>query len=58
MIEIAVLGALLTGLPLNHELVAQGGTFLRALGTRPCYRLFALAGGRGHPVRQEGRRGG
>ena len=45
MIEIAVVGAHLTGLPLNHELEAQGGVFRRAAGTKPCYRLFALAGG-------------
>jgi allophanate hydrolase len=51
MIEIAVVGAHLTGLPLNHELVAQGGVFQRAAGTRPCYRLFALAGG---PPRRPG----
>lgn len=51
MIEIVVVGAHLTGLPLNHELVAQGGVFLRAVGTRPCYRLFALAGG---PPRRPG----
>ncbi|MEO3473260.1 amidase [Roseomonas sp. CAU 1739] len=51
MIEIAVVGAHLTGLPLNHELVAQGGEFRRAAGTRPCYRLFALAGG---PPRRPG----
>jgi allophanate hydrolase len=51
MIEIAVLGAHLTGLPLNHELVGHGGGFLRAVGTKPCYRLFALAGG---PPRRPG----
>lgn len=51
MIEIAVVGAHLTGLPLNHELVAQGGAFLRAAGTRPCYRFYALAGG---PPRRPG----
>jgi allophanate hydrolase len=51
MIEIAVVGAHLTGLPLNHELVAQGGVFVRAVGTRPCYRLYALAGG---PPRRPG----
>jgi len=51
MIEIAVVGAHLTGLPLNHELVAQGGVFLRAVGTRPCYRFYALAGG---PPRRPG----
>lgn len=51
MIEIAVVGAHLTGLPLNHELVAQGGEFRRAAGTQPCYRLYALAGG---PPRRPG----
>jgi len=51
MIELVVVGAHLTGLALNHELVGQGGTYARALGTRPCYRLFALAGG---PPRRPG----
>jgi allophanate hydrolase len=51
MIEIAVVGAHLTGLPLNHELLGHGGVFLRAVGTQPCYRLFALAGG---PPRRPG----
>lgn len=51
MIELVVVGAHLTGMPLNHELVAQGGVFVRAPGTRPCYRLFALAGG---PPRRPG----
>ena len=41
-IEIAVVGAHLSGLPLNHELTGLGGTFLRAVGTTPDYRLFAL----------------
>ena len=51
MIELVVVGAHLTGLALNHELVGHGGTYARALGTRPCYRLFALAGG---PPRRPG----
>jgi allophanate hydrolase len=41
-IEIAVVGAHLSGLPLNHELTARGGVFLRASETTPDYRLFAL----------------
>ncbi len=41
-IEIAVVGAHLSGLPLNHELTGLGGTFLRAVATTPDYRLFAL----------------
>jgi allophanate hydrolase len=36
------LGAHMSGLPLNHELTALGGRFLRAARTRPTYRLHAL----------------
>jgi allophanate hydrolase len=43
-IEIAVVGAHLSGLPLNRELVALGATFLREAETVPAYRLFALPG--------------
>ena len=43
-IELAVVGAHLSGLPLNRELVALGATFLRRVETLPDYRLFALAG--------------
>jgi allophanate hydrolase len=43
-IELAVVGAHLSGLPLNHELTNLGGTFLRKVETLPSYRLFALAG--------------
>ncbi|GGK45498.1 hypothetical protein GCM10011322_35860 [Salinarimonas ramus] len=44
-IEIAVVGAHLTGMPLNHELTARSGVLLRAVATAPLYRLHALAGG-------------
>lgn len=44
-IELAVIGAHLSGLPLNRELTGLGGRFLRATETRPDYRLFALPGG-------------
>ncbi len=44
-IEIAVVGAHLSGLPLNHELTSRGGVRLRAARTLPCYRFYALAGG-------------
>jgi allophanate hydrolase len=43
-IEIAVVGAHLAGLPLNKELVALGGTFLREVSTTPDYALYALPG--------------
>lgn len=44
-IEIAVVGAHLSGMPLNGELTALGATFLRATTTTADYRLFALPGG-------------
>jgi len=43
-IEIAVLGAHLTGLPLNRELVDLGASFSREVETTPDYRLFVLPG--------------
>jgi allophanate hydrolase len=43
-IELAVVGAHLSGLPLNHELTAHGATFVREVKTIPAYRLFALPG--------------
>lgn len=44
MIELAVVGAHLSGLPLNRELVERGASLARAVETEPAYRLFALAG--------------
>ena len=43
-IPIAVVGAHLTGEPLNHELTSVGGRLLQAIRTKPRYRLFALPG--------------
>lgn len=45
LIEIAVVGAHLSGMPLNGELTALGASFLRAATTTADYRLFALPGG-------------
>ena len=44
-IELAVVGAHLSGMALNHELTSRGARFLRAGPTAPDYRLYALAGG-------------
>lgn len=44
-IELAVVGAHLSGMPLNHELTSRHARFLRACDTRPDYQLYALAGG-------------
>ncbi len=41
-VDLLVVGAHLSGQPLNHELLATGGTLVRARATAPRYRLFAL----------------
>ena len=43
--ELVVVGAHMSGLPLNGQLTALGARFLRAARTSPVYRLHALAGG-------------
>ena len=50
-IEIAVVGAHMSGLPMNHELTERGARYLRAVETMPDYRLYALPGG---PPRRPG----
>lgn len=45
MIAVAVVGAHLSGMPLNGELVRNGAIFIKATKTAPDYRFFALAGG-------------
>jgi allophanate hydrolase len=44
-IELAVVGAHMSGLPLNQQLTSLGARFLKVMRTAPCYRLFRLAGG-------------
>ena len=43
-LAIAVVGAHLSGLPLNVQLQERGATLLEATRTTPVYRLFALPG--------------
>ena len=43
--EIVVVGAHMSAMPLNPELVRLGGTFKRGVNTTASYRLYALAGG-------------
>lgn len=45
MIGIAVVGAHMSGLPLNGELLDCGGVFVAPVRTAKSYRLHALAGG-------------
>jgi len=41
---IAVVGAHLSGEPLNHQITDRGGRFVRKAKTAPSYQLFALPG--------------
>jgi len=43
-LRLVVVGAHLSGLPLNPQLTALGGTLECATVTAPCYRLYALPG--------------
>lgn len=43
--KIAVCGAHLSGLPLNHQLTERGGTFVKETTTSDAYSFYALAGG-------------
>lgn len=44
-IELAVVGAHMSGLPLNHELTWRDGMFVERTRTAPHYRFYALTGG-------------
>ncbi len=44
-VALAVCGAHMSGMALNHELTSRGGQLLQAARTAPRYRLYALAGG-------------
>jgi allophanate hydrolase len=43
-VPLAVVGAHLSGMPLNHELRARQAQFIEAIDTAPDYRLYALPG--------------
>ncbi|MGH1359008.1 MAG: allophanate hydrolase [Burkholderiaceae bacterium] len=43
--EIAVVGAHLSGMPLNNQLTSRGGRLIKTTQTADTYQLFALAGG-------------
>ncbi|MEO6569704.1 MAG: allophanate hydrolase [Opitutaceae bacterium] len=42
-VQLAVVGAHLTGQPLNSQLTERGGRLVRSARTADCYRLYALA---------------
>ncbi len=45
LVRVAVCGAHMSGLPLNHQLVERGGRLVRRCSTARHYRLYALPGG-------------
>lgn len=44
MVQVAVVGAHLSGMPLNDQLTGRGARLLQSTTTASCYRLYALAG--------------
>jgi allophanate hydrolase len=50
-VKVAVCGAHMHGLPLNHQLTSRGGRWLQTVQSAPEYRFYALAGG---PVQRPG----
>ena len=50
-VNVAVCGAHLSGLPLNHQLTSRGARLLRTVLSAPVYRFYELAGG---PVKRPG----
>jgi allophanate hydrolase len=44
VVKLAVCGAHMSGLPLNHQLTERGGRLVSTCRTAPHYRLFALGG--------------
>lgn len=43
-VELAVVGAHLSGMALNHQLTSRGGRLVSSTRTAGCYRLYALPG--------------
>jgi allophanate hydrolase len=48
-VRLAVVGAHLRGMPLNHQLTSRGAAFVESTSTSPTYRLLALASS--HPAK-------
>lgn len=46
LVQLAVFGAHLSGVPLNAQLTDRGARFVRATSTAPVYRFFALPDGK------------
>lgn len=50
-VRVAVCGAHLSGLPLNHQLTSRGARLVQTVESAPIYRFYQLAGG---PVKRPG----
>jgi allophanate hydrolase len=50
-VKVAVCGAHMSGLPLNHQLTSRGARLIQTVQSAPEYRFYALAGG---PVQRPG----
>ncbi len=50
-VQVAVCGAHLSGLPLNHQLTQRGARLVRTVRSAPLYRFYCLPGG---PVQRPG----
>lgn len=50
-IEVAVCGAHLSGLPLNHQLTTRGAHLVQSTKTAPVYRMFSLPASESFPER-------
>ena len=48
LVQVAVCGAHLSGLPLNHQLTQRAGRLVRTVRSAPVYRMLALPGGPPH----------
>ena len=48
VVQVAVCGAHMDGLPLNGQLRSRGARLLQRTRSAPCYRLYALSGGPPH----------
>jgi allophanate hydrolase len=45
LVQVAVCGAHLSGLPLNGQLTSRGARLVRSIRSAPTYKLYALPGG-------------
>jgi allophanate hydrolase len=45
-VRVAVVGAHLSGLPLNYQITSRGGRLISDTSTASCYRLYALTDGK------------